>query len=256
MRAGYFWVMELHGKVVAITGASRGIGAGLAEELAKRGMKLALCARAPAQVPRGAEGFHMQVDVADADAVHRFAAAAASRLGAIDLWINNAGVIEPIGPLRDISPSAFLDHLRINVMGVVHGSQAYIAHVRERGPGAQGVLMNISSGAAWKGYAGWAAYCAGKAAVDRISEAVQLEEAEHLRVYAVAPGVIDTDMQALIRGCTPEQFPMVEAFREMKAQGAFNSMAFVAEHLLRYAFDPDARPEAVVVRVPSEREQA
>jgi benzil reductase ((S)-benzoin forming) len=249
-RAEYFPDMELHGKVVVITGASRGIGAGLAEAFAARGMRLALCARSPCEVPRGAEGVAMQVDVADAGAVQRFAAMVASRLGAIDLWINNAGVLEPVAPLRDIASEAFLDHLRVNVMGVVHGSQAYIAHVRA--VDRQGVLLNISSGAAWQGYAGWAAYCAGKAAVDRISECIQLEEGDRLRVHAVAPGVIDTDMQELIRSCTPEQFPLVERFRDMKARGAFNSIAFVAEHLLRYAFDPDARPEQVVVRVPSE----
>jgi NAD(P)-dependent dehydrogenase (short-subunit alcohol dehydrogenase family) len=247
--------MDLHGKVAVITGASRGIGAGLAEELAARGMRLALCARTPSRLPPGADGFQMQVDVTDAEAVQRFAAMAESRLGAIDLWINNAGVLEPMGPMRDIAPAAFLEHLRINVMGVVHGSQAYIAHVRRRGGKPQGVLMNISSGAAWQAYAGWAPYCAGKAAVERLSETVQLEEAEYLRVYAVAPGVIDTDMHALIRACTPEQFPLVEVFHELKAREAFNSIRFVAEHLLRYAFDPDARPEGVLVRVPSEHEQ-
>jgi benzil reductase ((S)-benzoin forming) len=247
--------MDLHGKVVVITGASRGLGAGLAEELAARGMKLALCARGPSPLPRGADGFQMQVDVTDADAVHRFAAMAESRLGAIDLWINNAGVLEPIGPLREIEPAAFLDHLRINVMGVVHGSQAYIAHVRKRGGRPQGVLMNISSGAAWQAYAGWAPYCGSKAAVERISETIQLEEAEYLRVHSVAPGLIDTDMHALLRSCTPEQFPLAEVFRDIKARGAFNSIGFVAEHLLRYAFDPDARPAGVAVRVPSEHEQ-
>ncbi|HWN71838.1 MAG TPA: SDR family NAD(P)-dependent oxidoreductase [Haliangium sp.] len=244
--------MDLHGKVVVITGASRGIGAGLAKELAGRGMRLALCARSPSPLPARADGFQMQVDVTDADAVFRFAAEAESRLGAIDLWINNAGVLAPVGPMRDIAPAAFLDHLRINVMGVVHGSQAYIAHVRRRGGKPQGVLINISSGAAWQAYAGWGPYCASKTAVDRISETVQLEEAEYLRVHAVAPGVIDTDMHALIRACTPEQFPLVEMFHDMKARGTFNSMAFVAEHLLRYAFDPDARPAGVLVRVPSE----
>lgn len=237
---------------MAITGASRGIGAGLAEAFAARGIRLALCARSPCPLPAGADGFQVQVDVADADAVQRFAAAAEQRLGAIDLWINNAGVLEPIAPVREIPSQVFLDHLRINVMGVVHGCQAYIAHVRRRGGNAQGVLINISSGAAWQGYAGWGPYCASKAAVDRISETIQLEEGDHLRVHAVAPGLIDTDMQELIRSSTPDRFPEVERFRDMKTQGAFNSIPYLAEHLLRYAFDPGARPERVTVRVPSE----
>lgn len=215
-------------------------------------MRLALCARSPCSLPRGSDGLQMEVDVGDPEAVQRFAAAAEERLGAIDLWINNAGVLQPIAPLREIASDVFLEHLRINVMGVVHGSQAYIAHVRKRGAGAQGVLINISSGAAWQGYAGWAPYCASKAAVERISETIQLEEGDYLRVHAVAPGVIDTDMQELIRSSTPEQFPLVEQFRDMKTRGAFNSIPYLAEHLLRYAFDDGARPERVTVQVPSE----
>lgn len=246
----YFSVMELRGKVAVITGASRGIGAGLAREFAARGMKLGLCARGACEVPAGAEGFTARVDVAEEHQVSAFAEEAARHLGTIDLWINNAGVLEPIGPLRQVTAEAFMHSLRVNVMGVVHGSQAYIDHVRASH--AQGVLMNISSGAAWKGYPGWAAYCAGKAAVERISETIQLEEEAHMRVYAVAPGVVDTAMQELIRACTPEQFPYVERFREMKAKNAFNTIPHVAEHLLRMAFDPAARPEAVTAQVPSQ----
>lgn len=235
---------------MVITGASRGIGAGLARELGARGMKLALCARSPSALPAGAEGITEQVDVADEHAVHRFAQQAGEHLGAIDLWINNAGVLDPIAPLRQISSKAFLDHLQINIMGVVHGCQAYIDHVRARG--RQGVLINISSGGAWKGYAGWTPYCASKAAVERISEAIQDEERAFLRVYALAPGVVDTDMQALIRSCTPEQFPSVAHYRALKTNNTFNTIPHVAEHLLRYAFDPAARPEAVTVQVPRE----
>lgn len=244
--------MDLSGKTAVITGASRGLGAGLAAEFAARGMRLALCARSACTLPPGAGGMAAQVDVADAEAVRRFARDAEAALGRIDLWINNAGVLEPVGPLRDVPPEAFLDHVRINVMGVVHGSQAFIAHVRARGH--QGVLMNVSSGAAWRAYAGWAAYSAGKAGVDRISEAIQLEEGDHLRVYAVAPGVIDTDMQSLVRSMTPERFPAVDLFRERKAKNDFNSIGHVAEHLVRYAFDPASRPEGVLVRVPAEND--
>ncbi|ACY17865.1 SDR family NAD(P)-dependent oxidoreductase [Haliangium ochraceum] len=248
--------MDLTGKVAVITGASRGIGAGLAECLAARGFKLGLCARSPCQLPAGAEGLCAQLDVADPSALRGFAAEIAETLGPIALWINNAGVLSPIAPLRDIDPVAFLDHLRVNVMGVVHGCQAYVAHLRARAEAEAdaepGVLVNISSGAAWQGYAGWAPYCASKAAVERISEALQIEEGERVRVLALAPGIIDTDMQALIRSCSEEQFPSVEYFRERKAQNDFHTIPHVAEHLLRFAFDPDARPDSVAVQVPAQ----
>ncbi|GAB4567648.1 MAG: SDR family oxidoreductase [Haliangiales bacterium] len=244
--------MDLRGKVCVVTGASRGIGAALAGALAEAGAKVGLCARQPCQLPAGSEGVTAALDVADAEAVAGFADEVASQLGIIDLWVNNAGVLAPVAPLRDIDPAAFVDHLRINVMGVVHGSQAYIAHLRRVARDRRGVLINISSGAAWQGYAGWAPYCASKAAVERISEAIQLEEEAVLRCHAVAPGIVDTDMQALIRSCTPEQFPMVEQFRAMKASGSFNSLPFVARELLRVAFDPAAEPDKVSTELPSE----
>jgi benzil reductase ((S)-benzoin forming) len=131
---------------------------------------------------------------------------------------------------------------------VVHGTQAFLRH---RAP--DGVLVNISSGAAQRGRAGWAAYCGGKAAVDRITEAVQLEEAASgLRAYAVAPGVVDTDMQELIRAMPPERFPDVDQFVERKRRGAFNSPAFVADRILDLVA---TRPDDVVLRLPAEHGQ-
>ncbi len=247
--------MDVRGKVAVITGASRGIGAGLAQSFAARGMKLALCARSECPVPAGADAFAAQVDVSQAEEVNRFAAQAAERFGAIDIWINNAGVLQPIVPLRELSGEALLDHMRVNVLGVLYGSQAYIAHVSGAGRAEPGVLVNISSGAAWHGYAGWGAYCAGKAAVDRLSEVFQLEEGDLLRVYSVAPGIVDTDMQAEIRASDPDTFPMVQRFIDLKAREVFNSSDFVAGHILGYAFDPEARPEQVTVRVPNEKDE-
>ena len=244
--------IDVRGKTAVITGASRGLGAGLAQEFASLGMKLALCARTDCALPQGAEGITARVDVASEAQVEQFARDAERALGKLDLWINNAGVLKPIAPLRDISAEQFLTQLHINVMGVVHGSRAFIAHVRSSEQKSGGVLINISSGAAWSGYAGWAPYCASKAAVDRISEVIQLEEGERMRVYAVAPGIVDTDMQALIRATPSDRFPMVDKFIHFKEEDGFNSPPFVAQHILRYAFDPGSRPDDVVVRVPVE----
>lgn len=246
---------SLHGKVAAITGASRGIGAGMANEFRARGLKLALCARSAPALPEGPEVFARRLDVADAAAVDGFARDAMARFGRIDLWINNAGVLEPIAPVRDLRPADLRQHLDVNLFGVLHGCQAYLRHAVAAQGG--GVLINVSSGAAWKGYAGWAAYCAGKAAVDRLTECLQLEEkARGLRAHAVAPGVVDTDMQGLIRRSSREVFPDLDRFIELKRTEAFNSIPFVARHLLRIAFDPQAAAEPVLIRLPAEKQGA
>ncbi|MBT8493836.1 MAG: SDR family NAD(P)-dependent oxidoreductase [Deltaproteobacteria bacterium] len=238
--------MSYAGKVAVITGASRGLGKGLAEQFAAAGMKLGLCARTMSESTSD-ERVCRPVDVTDGEAVEDFAKHVAEHLGHIDLWINNAGVLEPVKPLRDVETNEFDEHMRINVLGVFHGCKSYIHHLRASGKG--GVLINISSGAAVSAYAGWAAYCAGKSAVDRLSEVIALEEESiGLRVHAVAPGVIDTDMQELIRGTTEANFPMVDKFLELKANDDFSTTRFVAEKMMELAFA--GQDEPVVVRFP------
>ncbi len=244
---------DAKGKVVVITGASRGIGKGMAERMAELGVRLGLCARSSLPLDEGPDVVARQVDVTDEDAVLRFAEAVGERLGAIDLWINNAGVLDPVAFVRDLDSAALSRHLDVNLRGVLHGTKAYLRHLDDRD--VAGVLVNISSGAALKGYAGWGAYCAGKAAVDRLTECVQLEEAHRgsgLRAYAVAPGVVDTDMQATIRGKSEDEFPMVDKFLQLKKDEAFNSPAYVADRLLDIALSASARPAGVVVRLPPE----
>jgi len=242
--------LDLAGRTAVITGASRGLGAGLARAFREQGMRLGLCARSAPILAGAPDVVAERVDVRDPAAMATFAGAVEARFGAIDLWINNAGLLEPIAPLRDVEPGAARAHLEVNVLGVLFGTQAFVRHLRRRG--GEGVLVNVSSGAARKPYAGWSIYCAAKAAVDRMTECVALEEAAHgLRAYAVAPGVIDTDMQALIRATPPERFPDAPRFVEMKRENRFNTPAFVAEQILALAFDPAARPTEVLVRLQS-----
>ncbi len=247
--------MQYSNKVAVITGASRGIGAGMATVFARHAMKLGICARRIPEMPVAPKVYCVAgaVDVTNAQAVQRFANGIAAHYGPIDLWVNNAGVLDPINLMRDIDPADFKRLLDINIMGVMHGSQTFVRHRHQHGGG--GVLINMSSGAAQSGYPGWSAYCASKAAVERFSEAVAAEEAEYgLRVYAVAPGVVDTEMQATIRSTPSERFPFVERFHQIKANNQFNTEEFIAEHLLAYAFDPARRPQTVVVRVPNQWE--
>jgi NAD(P)-dependent dehydrogenase (short-subunit alcohol dehydrogenase family) len=253
----------LSGKVAVITGASRGLGAGMAAHLASEGLMLGLCARhrpemVAATRPRAHDGVVepavppvcAAVDVTDADAVEQFAASVVERFGRVDLWVNNAGLLAPIGPLADAAPEELARHIEVNVTGVLLGSRWFARHVRQRGGG--GVLVNISSGAARKPYMGWAAYCAAKAAVDLCSEVLALEGRPHgLRAYAVAPGAVDTDMQAMIRDTDESDFPEVARFVELHARGAYNTPSWVADRVLDLAFGGAAVTQ-VRLRVPPE----
>ncbi|CAN5905766.1 SDR family oxidoreductase [soil metagenome] len=241
---------DLAGKVAVVTGASRGLGAGLAERFATHGVVLALCARTEPNPPAAApESLCRSVDVADAAAVEAFADEVTATLGPVDLWVNNAGVLEPVGPHRDHAPAEVERALLVNVGGVAHGTAAFTR--RARGwPGGRRVLVNISSGAARSAYAGWSIYGATKAAVTHLTEIVAVEEPDVV-CRAVAPGVVDTDMQATIRGHDETTFPAVERFRELHRTGAWNSPPWVADHLLGLAAGTWDLGD-VAVRIPDE----
>lgn len=249
---------DVAGMVAVVTGASRGLGAGLAARFAELGMRVGLCARQHPAPPPGAaqdDVVTASVDVGDAVAVERFCGEVAERLGPIGLWVNNAGVLEPVGPLRDADAAAVDAHIRVNVLGVLHGTASYARHVRSR-PGG-GTLVNISSGAASSPYPGWGPYCASKAAVDQLTRVVALEEADAgLRALAVAPGVVDTDMQATVRATPAERFPPVQRFRDLHQRGAFNSPAWVADHIVAFMRSASPPGDGVVVRVPDEPRDA
>lgn len=242
---------SLDGKVAFISGASRGVGAGLAEQFAEAGLRLVLCSRTPPALSESETVIAASLDVRDEKALDALVGQVEERFGSIDLWINNAGVLDPIGPIRDVSLEDFREHIDINLSGVFVGSRSYVRHLRRLQ--RRGVLINVSSGAAWNAYAGWGAYCAGKAGVERLTEVVALEEAEiGLRAHSIAPGVVDTAMQTLIRASSAEAFPDVERFRELERSGNFNSVRYVADQFLAIAFDPDCMPESVAVRLDDE----
>lgn len=239
---------SLEGKVAFVSGASRGIGAALATRFEERGMRLVLCSRGAPVLATGERVLARRVDVRDAAAVEALASEGEARFGPVDLWINNAGVLEPIRPVRDVPVEAFREHIDTNLVGVFIGTQCYVRQLRRHG--RAGVLVNLSSGAAWKPYAGWGAYCAGKAAVERFTEVVAVEESGiGLRAHSIAPGVVDTEMQVRIRAARDADFPDRGRFVRRKETGAFNDPVFVADEILAIAFDPDRRPEGVAVRL-------
>jgi NAD(P)-dependent dehydrogenase (short-subunit alcohol dehydrogenase family) len=119
------------------------------------------------------------------------------QFGSVDILVNNAGVIEPIGATADSDPAAWRRNIEINLVGAYHTVRAVLPAMLRRGGGT---IVNLSSGAAHRPLEGWGAYCAAKAGLAMLTEAIALEAAASgIRVFGLSPGVIDTDMQVAIR---------------------------------------------------------
>lgn len=192
----------MQGKVVVITGASRGIGAAAARAFADAGARVALLARNVAQVEAlaaeiGAGAMAAGCDVADFGAVASAVDAVVSRFGQVDVLVNNAGVVEPISRLAEADVEAWGRTQDINLKGVFHGMRAVLPLMRMQG---SGTIITVSSGAAVRPLEGWSAYCASKAGALMLTQAAHLEEGAHgIRVLGLSPGTVATEMQVKIR---------------------------------------------------------
>jgi NAD(P)-dependent dehydrogenase (short-subunit alcohol dehydrogenase family) len=196
---------DLAGKVAIVTGASRGIGAAAAFVLAKAGAAVMLVARdgnrashlAEEIVASGGRARALACDVSHYGSVQTMVDETDQRLGSIDILVNNAGIIEPIGTLVQSDPAAWARSIEVNLVGAYHAARATLPRMLEA---AKGTVINISSGAAHRPLEGWSAYCSAKAGLAMLTNAIALECADAgVRVFGLAPGVIDTDMQAAIR---------------------------------------------------------
>jgi 3-oxoacyl-[acyl-carrier protein] reductase len=195
----------LTGKVAIVTGASRGIGHAVALELARGGAAILLAARtdkacepvAAAIRREGGSAETIASDVSRYTDAQRLAETALEHFGRIDILVNNAGVIEPISTLETCEPDAWTQNIVVNLVGVFHCLRAILPRFRQSGGG---IIINLSSGAAHRPLEGWSAYCAAKAGVAMLTRSVALEAGDSgVRVYGFQPGVVDTDMQGLIR---------------------------------------------------------
>jgi benzil reductase ((S)-benzoin forming) len=222
-----------------VTGHTRGLGAALAEQLLARDVTVlglsrsrhaALKARFPAQLEE------IELELADPVRVAQWVATDALRVfvsGAQTvLLINNAGMVQPIGPLEGQDAAVIASAVSLNVATPLILASALAAASVDANDRR---IVHISSGAARNAYAGWSIYCATKAALDHHARAVALDKNRALRICSLAPGVIDTNMQAQIRDSGAEQFPMREKFEDLKRNGQLSTPEQCATQLLDYA---------------------
>lgn len=205
-------------KLAIITGGSRGLGEALVQWYLHDGWTVKEFSRS------GQSEVHIDCDFADANqssAVMRetFEQLSQQSWSQIVL-INNAGVLGPIGPIESTDESGWQQNLQINLIGTITATGLFIKHFAKVGTTA--TVVNISSGAAVKPYFGWSLYCAAKAGVEAFSACFALEQqqAKHpVAVYAIRPGVIDTEMQDQVRAQKQTDFAEVERFKSLKRDG-------------------------------------
>ena len=159
----------LKGRSALVTGANKGLGAAIVTDLAKNGANVVLAVRNPSsadavlsQLQEHAKSLHVvQCDVADKGASARVVAVGIERFGALDILINNAGQVEPIGHFLDNDAEAWERAIVVNLFGVQRMTRAALPHFIERGAGT---IVNISSGAGHRPREGWSAVITGGAA--------------------------------------------------------------------------------------------
>ncbi|KUL63879.1 SDR family oxidoreductase [Streptomyces sp. NRRL S-1521] len=185
-------------KVVAVTGASSGIGEATARRLAADGHRLLLGARRTDRLDAlvkeitaagGAAEFR-RLDVTDAADVGAFVTAAHERHGRLDAVVNNAGVM-PLSPLEALRTDEWDRMIDVNVRGVLHGIAAALPVMRAQGGGH---FVNVASVGAYEISPTAAVYCATKFAVRAISEGLRQESAGDIRVTLVSPGVTESEL--------------------------------------------------------------
>lgn len=237
-----------------ITGASRGMGAAIAQQLlAPRHMVLGISRGSndalAAQASRLGAGLEQWTrDLAHAPAV----------AGELESWlrgfdatrfadatlINNAGLVGHVGPIDDADNEALSRALRVGLEAALLLGASFLRATRGWLAMHHGrvKLLNISSGLGRRPMAGAAPYCAAKAGMDHFSRAVALDEAQRphgAKVVSLAPGVIDTDMQTELRSADGRGFPEQESFLQLKASGQLLSPEAAARRVLAFLARPD-----------------
>ena len=224
---------DLTGKTAVITGASRGIGAATSVAMAKAGASMVLAARSAGQIEAlaeeicnsGGKAVAVTCDVSVFEDVQKAVNTCVETFGRLDIFVANAGVIDPISRLEDSDPAAWKRSVDINLFGAYNSLRATIPVMKTQG---KGTFVNISSGAAHSPMEGWSHYCAAKAASAMLLRNAQLENSEDgLRFFGFRPGTVATDMQVAIKASGVNPVSKLEISDHYKPQWPAQAIAWM-----------------------------
>ena len=234
-------------QVVIVTGASKGLGAAMVEQLLSPDRRVVGISRSPnpalaaAARDRGAWLDWYLQDLADLDATDALAATIAAGLprdATSYVLVNNAALAEPVGAISGLSTAAVVAAMNVNLSAAMILTSRFLAATADLD--AERRVLNISSGLARRPMDGSAAYCTSKAGLDMFTRCINAELDDPSRAkrkakaVSLAPGVIDTDMQVFMRGQPASLFPEGRNFTAMKEEGRLVSPADVAAKIIGY----------------------
>jgi NAD(P)-dependent dehydrogenase (short-subunit alcohol dehydrogenase family) len=235
-----FGAVDLRGQVALVTGGGRGLGRAMAEALAAAGAAVAVLARSADELAdtvagietRGGKAIALPADVTDRTAVEQAVARTESTLGPLDLLVNNAGILAPIGAFWELDPGAWWRVLEINLLGPVLFTRTALPGMVARG---RGRIVNVASGAGARPIAGGTAYCSSKAALFRLTDTLAAETEPHgIRVFALVPGVIRTRMTEWLMD-DPDAQSWLPQFKPIFDEGRDDPIERVGQLIVRLA---------------------
>jgi benzil reductase ((S)-benzoin forming) len=242
-----------------ITGVSRGIGEAIGRKLLIHGNVIFCASRTMNEnLVETASSMHIplyyhEIDLSESGSVETFIHDVFSRIDPERIeriaLINNAGVLEPIMSIEHIKAEMMVRHISLNLLAPSILTAGFISKTKSFS--IPKTILNISSGAAYHPYAGWSMYCTSKAGLDMLTRTTGLEQsmAEFpVRIFSLAPGIVDTSMQTLIRHTDKSNFAEKDFFVKLHEEGRLSNPESVASTIVDSLFN-ESIPNGAVVTI-------
>ncbi|WP_343556974.1 SDR family oxidoreductase [Sphingobacterium sp.] len=247
--------MELKGKVALITGASSGIGEGVAKSLAAKGVKVGLAARGIEKLrtieqeikQNGGDAFSVKMDVADKASVHTGIQELLEHYNGVDILINNAGIM-PASDIDSFKIDEWDSMVNVNINGVLNVTAAVLPQMIEK---RSGHIINLSSIAGRKLFKGLAVYCASKHFVAAFSDIMRMEigKKHNIRVTSIQPGAVETNLYDQISDKTYKQ-----GMEDLRDQMTFLTPTDIANSMIYALESPDYLDVSELFILPTDQE--